>query len=114
MALAAAVPLAAVPGAVAGASTVPAPRAATIHATCEQVSDALADGPDPDVDPVGYALAQVRPLREIHTSDVSLRRDIDGLASAYETFYRDNGGKDAKKLVTAAGKKVDKICPGAV
>src|SRR5580698_6967227 len=32
---------------------------------CTAVSDVLADGPDPDADPVGYAEAQVLPLSQL-------------------------------------------------
>jgi hypothetical protein len=84
-----------------------------IAASCEHVADALADGPDPDADPVGYALAQIKPLRAIHTSDKPLGTAIARLASAYQTFYADNGTKAANALVTSAGDRVDKFCPGA-
>jgi hypothetical protein len=62
---------------------------------------------------VGYALAQVKPLLQIKTSDTSLRAAIDQLSSAYQNFYTDNGSKVAGKLVTSADKKINKICPGA-
>jgi hypothetical protein len=88
-------------------------NAASIAAACQQVAAALADGPDPDADPVGYALAQIKPLRAIQTSDESLRSAIAGLASAYERFYADNGTKAATALVTSAGNRLDKFCPGA-
>jgi hypothetical protein len=94
-------------------SNVTPPSAASIAAACQRVSAALSDGPDPDADPVGYAEAQVLPLRQITTSDASLRRAIDRLAGAYETFFKDNGTKTAGAAVTAAGEQVDKICPGA-
>jgi hypothetical protein len=89
------------------------PTKAAIAKTCEQVADALADGPDPDVDPVGYALAQVRPLRSIKTSDTVLHTDIGNLAAAYETVYKTNDKKGTQAAVNKAGKKIDGICPGA-
>jgi hypothetical protein len=86
---------------------------AQVNATCTRISDVLADGPDPGVDPVGYALAQVRPLREITTSDRALERDIATLASAYEAVYKTNDAKGTEAAVDAAGKELDTICSGA-
>jgi hypothetical protein len=99
----------------AGAATVAAkkPTKAQIARTCTQVADALADGPDPDADPIGHALAQIIPLRSIKTTDAPLKKDIATLAGAYATFVKDNGSKTANKAVNAAGKAVDSICPGA-
>jgi hypothetical protein len=100
----------------AGASTAAAAKKPTktqIARTCTQVTDALADGPDPDVDPLGHALAQVIPLRAIKTTDAPLKRDIAALATAYATFVKDHGTKTANNAVNAAGKAVDAICPGA-
>lgn len=81
---------------------------------CPQVSAVLSDGPDPSADPVGYALAQVLPLRRIDaTSDAPLQHAIENLASAYDEFYRDKGvGAAARSAVTRAGKQVDALCPG--
>jgi hypothetical protein len=86
---------------------------ASIAAACQQVAAALADGPDPGADPVGYALAQIKPLRAIQTSDEPLRSAIVGLASACQSFYDDNGTKAATALVTSASNRLDKFCPGA-
>ncbi len=73
----------------------------------------LADGPDPDADPVGYALAQVLPLRGVQTSDVNLKKAIGELAAAYEAVYKSNAAPGTALAVTRANKAVDKICPGA-
>jgi hypothetical protein len=81
--------------------------------TCTRVADVLSDGPDPTADPVGYALAQVLPLREISTSDRALKKDLDALASAYETVYKTGNKKGTEAAVAIAGKKVGTICPGA-
>jgi hypothetical protein len=90
------------------------PRAsAAVKSTCEQVSAVLSDGPDPGADPVGYAQAQVLPLRQIHTSETNLKGAIDDLASAFEQFSLTNGAKATKLAVTRASDKVDAICPGA-
>jgi hypothetical protein len=82
-------------------------------ASCQAVSAALANGPDPQADPVGYAEAQVRPLREITTSDAALHTAILQLSSAYSTFFKNNGTAASSKLVKAADKNVDHLCPGA-
>jgi hypothetical protein len=86
---------------------------AAVKNTCQQVSAVLSDGPDPGADPVGYAEAQVLPLRQIHTTDPSLQRAIDSLASAYRQFSSTNGATAAKHAVTRASEKVNAICPGA-
>ena len=80
---------------------------------CEQVSAVLSDGPDPGADPVGYAEAQILPLRQIKTADKNLERAIDDLASAYQQFFRTKGGTVAKQAVSRASAEVNAICPGA-
>ena len=81
--------------------------------TCQDISAVLSDGPDPGADPVGYALAQVLPLRQIHTPDSRLQTAIDGLAAAYEDFYNTHGSKGAETSVKKASAAVNAICPGA-
>ncbi|MGA9114765.1 MAG: hypothetical protein WB802_13365 [Candidatus Dormiibacterota bacterium] len=93
-------------------SAAPAPSGA-VTGTCQEVSAALSDGPDPSADPVGYAEAQVVPLRQITTSDASLRHAIGDLASAYEQFYSSNASSEASQAVSQASAEVDAICPGA-
>jgi predicted component of type VI protein secretion system len=80
--------------------------------TCEQVEAALADGPDPEADPVGHAQAQILPLREIHTSDGALHQAIDTLAAAYRSFSSTDGSSVAKSTVSAASKTIERLCPG--
>lgn len=83
-------------------------------ASCQQVSAVLSDGPDPTADPVGYAEAQVLPLRDdVRTSDESLHTAVDNLASAYERFFAANGSTAASQAVDRAVKQVNTICPGA-
>jgi len=95
------------------ASAHSSPAAAATGPACTQVADALADGPDPDTDPVGFAEAQIRPLREIKTSDQALRAAISELASAYAQVVASNGASPAATgAVSAASKKLDAICPG--
>jgi hypothetical protein len=82
--------------------------------TCQQVSAVLSDGPDPDADPVGYAEAQVLPLRQISVSDQALSTAITQLADAYQQFFASNGkSSNAREAVAVASKKLDSICPGA-
>lgn len=81
--------------------------------TCRQVEAVLSDGPEPETDPVGYAQAQVLPLRQIDTSDGQLRQALDRLASAYQTFSSSHGASSAKSAVSVASKAIDDICPGA-
>ena len=89
------------------------PHSTAPVATCQAVSAALANGPEPSGDPVGYAEAQVRPLRDITTTDAPLRAAILQLSSAYQSFYKDNGSTSSSKLVSAAEQRVDRYCPGA-
>jgi hypothetical protein len=96
-----------------GASAQPPTQSPAVRTTCQQVNAVLSDGPDPGADPVGYALAQVLPLRQIHTSDGALHVTIDDLASAYEEFYSSNGDEVAAKALSKASDKVNAICPGA-
>jgi hypothetical protein len=91
----------------------PAQTSAAVKDACRQVSAALSDGPDPGADPVGYAEAQIQPLRQIHTGDKSLQTAVDGLSSAYQQFYNTNGGGAAKQAVGRASHTVNTICPGA-
>ena len=87
--------------------------ASAVGETCQQVGAVLSDGPDPSADPVGYAEAQIRPLRAIETSDAPLERAIARLASAYQTYWRaDGAGASAKRAVATAATALDAYCPG--
>jgi hypothetical protein len=87
---------------------------AMVQATCQQIGAVLSDGPDPDADPVGYAQAQVLPLRHITVSSPPLRTVVGQLADAYQQFYTSDGkSADAKEAVAVATKKLNSICPGA-
>jgi hypothetical protein len=85
----------------------------TVSATCQRVGAVLSDGPDPGADPVGYAEAQIDPLRLISTSDGTLRAAIGKLADAYQQYFASNGNKSAKEAVSVASNAINKICPGA-
>jgi hypothetical protein len=85
-----------------------------LSAACAHAGAALSDGPDPDADPVGYAEAQIKPLRAITTSDHALRTALSDLATAYaKVFDADGKNAAAAKAVVAASKKLNAICPGA-
>ncbi len=91
-----------------------ASNAAATENTCQQVSAVLSDGPDPAADPVGYAEAQVIPLRRINVPDQALRGAISQLADAYQQFFASNGkSSNAKEAIAVASKKLDSFCPGA-
>jgi hypothetical protein len=83
-------------------------------ATCNVVSAVLADGPDPDADPIGYAQAQILPLRQIHTADATLSKAITGLAGAYSGYSATNGAsKTVTATLNAAINRINALCPGA-
>jgi hypothetical protein len=85
----------------------------SLQQDCTSVADVLSDGPDPDADPVGYAQAQVLPLRQLTLSDSALRRDVLALADAYQAFSTGKGGAAAAAQVAKAEKAVNSICPQA-
>jgi hypothetical protein len=87
--------------------------AGSTSSSCQSVAAILTDGPDPGADPVGYAEAQVLPLRQLHTSDHSLGTAVSDLAEAYQVFYQTNGSSSAKAAVQKASARLDSICPGA-
>jgi hypothetical protein len=96
-------------------SSAPA-KASGAQSACQKIGAALADGPDGDADPVGHALAQIIPLRQIKASaDPALQTAINNLDAAYQRFYQDNGvGQAAKQAVTKATDKLNTLCPGVV
>jgi hypothetical protein len=86
-----------------------------LQQACTAVADVLSDGPDPTADPVGYAEAQVHPLRQLHISQPALRSAVDKLATAYQAYSVSNGvdaAADAKK-VSADETAVNALCAGA-
>jgi len=98
----------------ASASAAARASASVAQSDCQQVSAVLSDGPDPNADPVGYAEAQILPLRHIGVGNLALRGTITQLADAYQEFFASNGkSSSAKEAVAVASKKLDSICPGA-
>jgi hypothetical protein len=96
-----------------GHTTASAPAAPATQPTCAQVGDALSNGPDPDADPVGYAEAQIQPLRQIHATNPALAQAITTLAGAYSGFYTANGAGPAKSALNTAIKRINSLCPDA-
>jgi hypothetical protein len=86
-----------------------------VQQDCTAVADVLSDGPDPGADPVGYAEAQVLPLRQLTISDTTLHRAVLTLASAYETLSTSSTSTRAASALTVAKAEngVNKICPQA-
>jgi hypothetical protein len=82
---------------------------------CTSVADVLSDGPDPTADPVGYAQAQVLPLRQVKITDAPLRRAVQRLATAYQAYATSAGaaGTTAALQASKAEAAVNAICPGA-
>ena len=95
-----------------GSSPSATSHAKVVKATCQKVAAVLSDGPDPTVDPVGYAEAQVHPLSQITTSDPDLQTAIHYLDVEYKLFYQTSGAPAAKKAVNAALKLMSVYCPG--
>ena len=88
--------------------------ASSSRQSCQQIGAVLADGPDPDADPAGYAEAQILPLRQVRIADQPLKTAVGQLDSAYQRLFRSDGSSTAAvKAAAAASKKVSEICPGA-
>jgi hypothetical protein len=88
-------------------------QSGALRSACQQISAVLSDGPDPGADPVGYAQAQILPLRQVHTADKRLRAALDQLSSAYRQFTDTKGSPAARRAVSGASRGVNAICPGA-
>jgi len=90
--------------------------AASAHpstAVCQKILGVLADGPDPDVDPVGYALSQILPLGQIHTSDQALSTTLHSLIVADQALVKSNGtDKTATADIKKADNSLNTACPG--
>jgi hypothetical protein len=81
--------------------------------SCAAVAAVLGNGPDESEDPVGYAEAQILPLRQLRIADAALERRVVALSAAYKQFYATKGAAAAKSAVATASTGVDAICPGA-
>jgi hypothetical protein len=96
---------------VGGSTSGPSSTSAAVRATCQQVAAVLSDGPDPVADPVGYAEAQILPLRRIHSPDHRLQAAIDDLATAYQHFFDAAGSGSSGQAVKGANHELDGLCP---
>jgi hypothetical protein len=82
-------------------------------ALCQQLSGVFSDGPDPDADPVGYALSQILPLRNLHTSDRTVMTTVGRLVAADQDLVKTNGDdKPAAAAIKKADKTINQACPG--
>jgi hypothetical protein len=90
--------------------------AASAHAptaVCQKILAVLSDGPDPDADPVGYALSQILPLGQIHSSDQAVSRTLHSLIAADQALVKSNGAdKRAKADIKKADNSLNTACPG--
>ncbi len=80
---------------------------------CQQLNGIFSDGPDPDADPVGYALSQVEPLEGVHTSDRNIKTALARLIPADQQLVNSNGSdKAAASGITKADDAINRSCPG--
>jgi len=90
--------------------------AASAHAStavCQKILAVLSDGPDPDADPVGYALSQILPLGQVHTSDQAVSTTLHSLIAADHALVKSNGAdKTAKADIKKADDSLNTACPG--
>jgi len=86
-----------------------------IQSQCTATAAVLSDGPDPTADSVGYAEAQVLPLRQLKITNTALRRAVSQLAPAYQAYSTSTGAAGIAAAVHSAKAEaaVNAICPGA-
>jgi hypothetical protein len=110
--------LAALALAACGSTATPTPTTTALGSVrqqeCTLVGGVLANGPDPDADPVGYADAQVLPLRQLQVDDAQLHRVVLQLAAAYQSYSAASrqAGPAAAVQVSKSEAAVNAICPG--
>jgi hypothetical protein len=95
--------------------------AGTLHvakapaSVCAKLNAVFSDGPDPDADPVGYALSQIKPLGEVHTSDHAVHAALTKLIAADGALVKSNGADHAAKVaIKKDDHLVNESCPGVV
>jgi len=98
-----------------------AASAATLHvakapaSVCETLNGIFSNGPDPDADPVGYALSQIKPLGQVHTSDDAVHSDLTKLIAADRALVQANGSDHkAKVAIKKDDHLVNQACPGVI
>ena len=83
------------------------------EAVCQQLNGIFSDGPDPDADPVGYALSQILPLEGVHSTDAGVTAQLAKLVPADQQLVDSNGAdKSAAATIAKADKAIDEACPG--
>jgi hypothetical protein len=94
-------------------SSSPASAAKAPTSLCNKIQGVLSDGPDPDADPVGYALSQILPLGEIHSSDSSVQHTLASLVAADKNLVKSNGSDKADSTtIKKDNAMLNKACPG--
>ncbi|HEY1832034.1 MAG TPA: hypothetical protein VGG38_17505 [Acidimicrobiales bacterium] len=82
-------------------------------ALCANLNAVLSDGPDPDADPVGYALSQIQPLGQLHSSDSAVIGVMHQLISADQALVKASGNDhSATQTIKAADTALNEACPG--
>ena len=94
----------------------PASTASARSQDCTALSDVLADGPDPTADSVGYAQAQILPLKQLKLSESAVQSAANRLDAAFTAFVAAKSPStqtQAAVQVTSAENAVNALCPGA-
>jgi hypothetical protein len=83
------------------------------QALCQKLTAVFSDGPDPDADPVGYALSQILPLSQIRSSDTAAIDTVDTVVTADRALVKSNGGDHSAKAAIQKGyARLNQACPG--
>jgi hypothetical protein len=97
------------------ASAAATSSASALSQDCTNVSDVLADGPDPTADSAGYAEAQILPLKQLSYHDSAVHSAADRLDAAFSAFTAAQGSAQVQAAVqvTSAEDALNALCPGA-
>jgi hypothetical protein len=94
-------------------SSGPASAAKAPTPLCNRILAVLSDGPDPDADPVGYALSQILPLGQIRSSDSSVQHTLASLIVADKSLVKSNGRDKADSTtIKKDDAMLNQACPG--
>jgi len=87
--------------------------AAAPASLCQTLNGIFSDGPDPDADPVGYALSQIKGLQAIHTADHAVSSAVRTLVAADQALVSSNGSDHAAtSTIKKADARINTSCPG--
>lgn len=82
-------------------------------ALCQRLDAVFSDGPDPDADPVGYALSQILPLGALQSSDHRVTATVQQLVAADRDLVQSDGSdKAAEAQIKTSDHTIDQACPG--